>query len=161
MLLSYRDWSLSLLKITPATNLNKSTLFSSHLTCYRIRQQVLTFQSLQYKIEHGHELAYWNWLHENTLQFSYAFVLYSWPSGESCSDGWVIRMWVRILAMTMVLVFISKTLHCTMLLFTQEYKMGTCEGTGWYRVWRKPHYGCLGCTLPREQRKITVMTLAQ
>ena len=31
-------------------------------------------------------------------------------------------MWVRILAVTVVLVSLSKTLHCTVLLFTPEYK---------------------------------------
>ena len=32
---------------------------------------------------------------------------------DLCSDGGLVRMWVRILAVTMVLVFLSKTLHCT------------------------------------------------
>ena len=31
-------------------------------------------------------------------------------------------MWVQILAGTMVHVSLSKTLHCTLLLLTQEYK---------------------------------------
>ena len=32
-------------------------------------------------------------------------------ASDLCSDGWVVRMWVRILAATMVLVSFSKTLY--------------------------------------------------
>ena len=40
---------------------------------------------------------------------------------DLCFDGRVLRMWVQILAATMVLVSLSKTFRFTLLLITQEY----------------------------------------
>ena len=54
------------------------------------------------------------------VEFHYLSLIFEgvpWPRGLSaldlCPDGWVVRMWVPILAMTVVLVSLSKTLYRT------------------------------------------------
>ena len=55
-------------------------------------------------------------------------------ASDLCSDGRVIRMWVRIPTATMVLMSLSKTLYHNLLLSTQEL-MGTCEDRVGCCVW--------------------------
>ena len=55
-------------------------------------------------------------------------------ASDMCSDGWVIRMRVRILAATVVLVSLSKTLYHNCFSSPRE-KMVTCEGRVGCCVW--------------------------
>ena len=70
-------------------------------------------------------------------------------------------MWVRILAATVVLVSLSKTLYCDCLLFTQEYKWvhARVEVDIVFEKGLRSTTVAHGCILPRELRKITGMII--